>query len=176
VNDWIRSEVRPSIQERALAMARRIASRVSCLSVGVAAGRCRTPLTERNAGALQGKVMTVAWMDDVAWPSPTGTSAAGLRRWLAPAILCRSHSGGRRSARRKHRSRDRLTAIFVSSSSRRAQHTSGWPPVEENFGIRHLALIQFRSPARWKRAYFELSNWKRRKLGERYSGHWSVTD
>src|ERR1700675_3052858 len=72
----MRPEVRSSIQERALAMARTMASRVSCLSVGVAAGRCRTLLTERNAGVLQGKVMTVAWTDDVAWPSPPGTSVA----------------------------------------------------------------------------------------------------
>src|ERR1700722_3112872 len=66
-------DARSSTQERAFAMARRIASWVSCLSVGLASGRCRTPLTEENAGTLQGRLMTVVQVDDAAAATVTGT-------------------------------------------------------------------------------------------------------
>jgi hypothetical protein len=43
----------------------------------LASGRCRTPLTEENAGTLQGRLMTVVQVDDAAAATVTGTLGAG---------------------------------------------------------------------------------------------------
>ena len=89
-NDRTPPDAMPSIQERALATARRIASRVSCLRVGLASGWCTTPLTEANVGALQGKLMTVVRVDD-AVATEASVSGEGAGAGVGSLGSCRSN-------------------------------------------------------------------------------------